>query len=658
MKILFVDDEPGAARRLAEGVAATGCGDCFVAESAEQAVEVVNHEGGVDVLVVQVFMEGIDGFTLHETIRPHLPALRTIFLSEHEIPATENRAGGWPVLPPAIEPGALAFAIQHLAPPQGPPEAAPLPDPDPMVGVMLGNYRIDALLGSDGDGKFYRAVQTNIERLVELHALDPDRAADATEVARFLADARTKANVHHPALLSVFEAGELDGVYFYTSEPRGGSSLAELAAQGMQLAPLPILQLLHSIAEVMIHLAHEKIPHEPLRPEHVLVDARQRTRLVNTAISEPSGIAAVQEMRALAAMIEPVVAISGTSAALQQLLFEMESEAVTLRSWNALLYEVKRCVSGAPSPHSVRLDASGRAAIEAVGAARKRQRAARLAMVLGAILLLLGAGGFWGWPILKYELGFGSEANPALATMVEIPAGEFVFQDGRKINLPAFWIDTHEVTIGQYADFLRWALAHPDAADALAPPGLPARHSYVPSGWADEKTAGGVKAGYHSLAGMGGIYDGVKLTLDSPVFGVDWFSAIVYATWKDRRLPTDEEWEKAALGTSGKKYPWGDAWKSENANIAGPDGFEKWSAVNAVPGDRSPFGVIGMGGNVSEWTQSIIPDEAGGGMKPIVRGGNWSDTELNIRRRLHNLDASENAPIVGFRTVSDKPPQP
>jgi formylglycine-generating enzyme required for sulfatase activity len=425
--------------------------------------------------------------------------------------------------------------------------------------------------------------------------------------------------------------------------------------QGAQLEPRVVLQLLHSIAEVMVHLSHEKIAHAPLEAEHVLVDHRMRARLVNTAVSQPSRLSAVQEMQALSAMIAPVLASGDSSPALQQLLFEMGSESVTLRSWNALLYEVKRCASGAPSPHSHRLDASGRAAIEAVGAARKRQRMTRLAITWISILVFVGAGGFLTWkafqpkpqPVLP-------ERNPALEAMSKIPAGDFLF-DGKKTALPDYWIDTHEVSIGQYADFLAWLETHPGEIAALLKD-VPADESYVPAGWADEKTADGqIKPGYHSIAKAGGEYDGGKLTLDSPVFGVDWFDARAYAKWKGRRLPTPEEWEKAALGAEGKKYPWGDEWVLGNANIASDDGFKKWSPVDAIAGDRSPYGVIGTAGNVSEWTGALrVP--AAGKVNAVVRGGNWSDAVLDMHRA-QSLDASQSQPTVGFRTVSDKAPE-
>jgi formylglycine-generating enzyme required for sulfatase activity len=241
--------------------------------------------------------------------------------------------------------------------------------------------------------------------------------------------------------------------------------------------------------------------------------------------------------------------------------------------------------------------------------------------------------------------------------MVKVPAGAFTFQGGRKVTLPDFWIDAHEVTIGQYADFLAWVEAHPGRAADFVSLGMPAEHSFVPVGWADEKAADGVKPGYHSIARAGGDYQGGALTLDSPVFGVDWFDASAYAMWKGRRLPTEEEWEKAALGVEGRKYPWGDEWTLGNANISVQDGFEKWSGVDAMPADRSPSGVIGTAGNVSEWTQTVMTSP-GGAITPVIRGGNWSDAVLDIRRRLHNLEASQSSPTVGFRTASDKPPQP
>lgn len=113
--------------------------------------------------------------------------------------------------------------------------------------------------------------------------------------------------------------------------------------------------------------------------------------------------------------------------------------------------------------------------------------------------------------------------------MAEIPAGEFAMgldgmqalEDERpkhQIWLPAFLIDLHEVTAGQYASFLT-------ATNRLAP-------------WE---------------------WDRVDLSQhrNRPVIGVDWPDADAYCQWKGKRLPTEAEWEKSARGTDGRLYPWG-----------------------------------------------------------------------------------------------------
>jgi len=393
MKILIVDDDPGAAERLAAEVAAAGFGPAFAATSAEEAAQVVNAEHGIDVLVTEVFLEGIDGFTLRESIREQLPDVHTIFLSEYDLSEHAARVDGCPVLARPADASALVATIQGFVPPPEP-AAAPPAAPD-LTTTIIGTYRIERLLGEDLDGPIYEAVQTTIGRSVEFHILATERAGDAGTVERFLANARAKANVHHPALLSVFEAGESDGVYFYTSELRQGSSLWELARQQAKLSPAVLLQLLHTVAEAMVHLGQVKTAHEPLHAIHIIVDQRNRARLVNIATSEAMGNTARTDMQSLAAAIEPLVISHPSSAALHQLLADIEGGSLTVRSWTALIYEVKRCSATGSQP-AYHLDAGGRAEIEAVGAARRRHRRGRKLMTFVLIVVLIAAGaGAW-----------------------------------------------------------------------------------------------------------------------------------------------------------------------------------------------------------------------------------------------------------------------
>ena len=236
------------------------------------------------------------------------------------------------------------------------------------------------------------------------------------------------------------------------------------------------------------------------------------------------------------------------------------------------------------------------------------------------------------------------------AGMIEIPAGPFVMgtdQDGHDFTSPehtvelgTFWIDSVEVTVAQYQVCV-------DAQECAR------------SGQADDCNAGGHERGDH------------------PINCVTWEQARAFCQWKDKRLPTEAEWEKAARGENDRRrFPWGDE-EPFNFMLQNPDlrllnynsNEGRTEPVGTHPAGVSPYGVHNLAGNVMEWTadyyseeyyaSSPLVDPQGpvSGQFRVTRGGPFDVTSEAVTTTIRSaIPPTKSVPQIGFRCARTQSP--
>ena len=223
--------------------------------------------------------------------------------------------------------------------------------------------------------------------------------------------------------------------------------------------------------------------------------------------------------------------------------------------------------------------------------------------------------------------------------MVKVPAGEFTF-GGRGLAAPTphrmaaepFMIDRFPLTNAHYRRFV-------DAGGYLE------RRHWSDAGWQwKEKMEGAIPALLdHPEYGV----------LSAPVVAISKYEAEAYGNWVGKRLPTEQEWERAARGDQDtREYPWGDEFTPSKANTR-EAGINQPTPVGSFPGGVSPYGCFDMAGNVLEWTSSS--HEQMKGERYVVRGGSWPYNRglarWSVRFRGHPDDRGSDMGVRFSRTL-------
>ncbi len=228
-------------------------------------------------------------------------------------------------------------------------------------------------------------------------------------------------------------------------------------------------------------------------------------------------------------------------------------------------------------------------------------------------------------PTTPPSFGIGATQISPKDGMVQafVPAGDFLMGSNNAIDsqaysdelpqhtvyLDAFWIDRSEVTNAQYAQCV--------GAGQCTPPA---------------KTRSSSRSSYYGEAQYASY----------PVIYVDWNQAQAYCAWAGRRLPSEAEWEKAARGTDGRIYPWGNA-APDQSRLNYNQNIGDTTAVGSYPSGASPYGALDMAGNVWEWVNdwysnsyyqnSPARNPAGpdAGTARVLRGGAWDRDGRHVR---------------------------
>jgi len=602
-------------------------------ERPQDGIEVLSQYQDFDLCICELFFPNDDGLAFLSAVRTRFRHARVIIVSNYNLQNFASYIQGLTVFPLPLDEQLFSITCQDsLA---------------TLEGIEAGPFRVGKKQPPDRWGDCYAAYDTGVKRDVFLTIIPS--GAGPEEVERFRGSATAMARAGHPNVQAVYQAGDYEDRPFFSREKWDFPNLAELATAGQGIDGRLAAKIIHTVGSVVIFWDANNFPHTQVGGTDVSLSPQGIIKVGNCVDpSQPPTSPGISDLTALGqavrALLSPGIAVPPR---VEALLHRVESGPVPLAEVVGEAQAID--IEMAPERQIAVTQERTQARIAIQAEHRNQQRNIYImGGVFAAVLLVVG---------YFVYLRFAPHAARAYNEMVAIPAGDYIYQTATSTMDHPYYIDKYEVTIGQYVKFLE-AVDRAGSDEAWRDPTEPSSKDHQPNDWLNIYNSIKYNQAYHRET----------LTLDDPVFNIDWYDAAAYAKWAGKRLPTEQEWEKAARGAQGFLYPWGNTFLS-NANTAVPPPAGTVTTVqhgrghlevNQNPLDKSPYGVFDMAGNVSEWTGTVLTGPTDGAPSiHVIRGGSFATAtpehdELTNRQTM--FPPTYRGSWLGFRCASDQPP--
>jgi len=629
--VLIIQADPALGERIGQLVLA-GTPDAAVGLVAtpEAGIAALDHYADLDLCITEIYFPDGDGLAFLASFRAKFRHARVIIVSSYNLQNFEDYIRGISVFRLPLDESVFAGTCQDAL--------------ATLEGHEFPPFRLGKKQPPDRWGDCYAAYDTGVKR--EIFITICHAYATLEDAARFRNTATMMARAGHPNVQAVYQAGVYQGRDFFCREKWDAPNLSEMAAAGQTIDPRLAAQIIRIVGAVVIFWDASDFSHTTVGATDVSVSRQGVIKVANCVDpTQPAMAPGMSDLSALAHAVEALLPPGDkVPASVRNLIAKLRAGPVPLAQ---VVGEAQLIDNNLAPEREIAVTQEHQVAQKAIQVERRTQKLNQIIM-----------GGVFALVVVIVGTVFYSRLDPPshdYKEMIPIPSGPYVYQNESATMDHSYYIDKYEVTFGQYLKFLR-AVAKAGNDTAWRNPTQPASKSiyHEPKDW--DNIFQCIKRRLP--------YNKVDLNLDMPVFNVDWYDAEAYAKWAGKRLPDEHEWEFAARGRDGFLYPWGNNFLPNANNSVPMPGAPRdsmpthaYMVVDQMPGDLSPFGVMGMDGNVSEWTDTVVPGSIQGEKVAIICGANFkTNSEAHAVLTYRNKKAPNVSDFwIGFRCASDTP---